>query len=307
MTSCQTIVAVVVRINTPLSVILQRGRITLRQRGAKDWGPTHAGSIGRMIIHKDPEATPDPMHPDLVSFARQASAAPSLGALFGIADATCERLGANAISLAFVTGLGPATRFIGFMATLDEAFTSEYRARGLHLIDPSVAHIIRRGGSKLFGVAGAGSASARGNEALSRTAEAGYLNQYVVTSTPAGSGISAALGVLTPLPADAAISFFAERGPLLDAIGDIVALRSMALLVQSDLPDDFVRLDRALLTPRETEVLRYLADGLRAEEIAARMAIRPVTVHVHIASIKTKLEARTREQAVAKAIRERII
>jgi DNA-binding CsgD family transcriptional regulator len=43
------------------------------------------------------------------------------------------------------------------------------------------------------------------------------------------------------------------------------------------------------------------------EATPERLGIRPVTAHVHIASLKSKLEARTREQAVAVAMRARLI
>lgn len=60
---------------------------------------------------------------------------------------------------------------------------------------------------------------------------------------------------------------------------------------------------RHSLTVRERDVLRYLASGLRNEEIAWRLKIAEVTVRAHITSARGKLGAATREEAVAKAIR----
>lgn len=56
------------------------------------------------------------------------------------------------------------------------------------------------------------------------------------------------------------------------------------------------------LSPRERDCLAHLAAGLRTQQIADRLAIRPVTVEMHIRNAREKLQANTREQALAKAI-----
>jgi len=58
------------------------------------------------------------------------------------------------------------------------------------------------------------------------------------------------------------------------------------------------------LTRRENEVLDLLAEGLRQEEIADRLVISPKTVATHIQRILSKLEVRSRAQAVSLALRE---
>jgi DNA-binding NarL/FixJ family response regulator len=58
------------------------------------------------------------------------------------------------------------------------------------------------------------------------------------------------------------------------------------------------------LTQRENEVLDLLAEGLRQEEIADRLVISPKTVATHIQRILSKLEVRSRAQAVSIALRE---
>jgi DNA-binding NarL/FixJ family response regulator len=61
------------------------------------------------------------------------------------------------------------------------------------------------------------------------------------------------------------------------------------------------------LTQRELEVLRLLADGLTNEEIGRRMHISPETVRTHVRKAMAKLNADTRTQAVATALRQSII
>jgi DNA-binding NarL/FixJ family response regulator len=58
------------------------------------------------------------------------------------------------------------------------------------------------------------------------------------------------------------------------------------------------------LTRRENEVLDLLAEGLGQEEIADRLVISPKTVATHIQRILSKLEVRSRAQAVSLALRD---
>jgi DNA-binding NarL/FixJ family response regulator len=57
------------------------------------------------------------------------------------------------------------------------------------------------------------------------------------------------------------------------------------------------------LTPRETEVLRAAADGVRTSEIAERLSISERTVKAHLANIYQKLGVDSRTAAVALAHR----
>jgi DNA-binding NarL/FixJ family response regulator len=56
------------------------------------------------------------------------------------------------------------------------------------------------------------------------------------------------------------------------------------------------------LSRRESEILAFLADGQTGEEIARRLVLSPETVRTHIRNAMEKLDARTRTEAVVKAI-----
>ncbi len=62
-----------------------------------------------------------------------------------------------------------------------------------------------------------------------------------------------------------------------------------------------------LLTRREREVLRLLAEGFRNDEVAERLAISPLTVRTHVRHAMEKLGAGTRTEAVATALRLSLI
>ncbi|HYZ19394.1 MAG TPA: response regulator transcription factor [Gaiellaceae bacterium] len=57
------------------------------------------------------------------------------------------------------------------------------------------------------------------------------------------------------------------------------------------------------LTQRETEVLALLADGLSHEQIGKELSISAETVRTHVRKACERLNARTRTQAVATALR----
>jgi DNA-binding NarL/FixJ family response regulator len=61
------------------------------------------------------------------------------------------------------------------------------------------------------------------------------------------------------------------------------------------------------LTTREREVLRLAAEGLSSEKIGERLFLSPQTVRGHVGNAMGKLQAHTRTQAVATALRERLI
>ena len=61
------------------------------------------------------------------------------------------------------------------------------------------------------------------------------------------------------------------------------------------------------LTPRETEILNYVAQGLANKQIALKLSISEQTIKNHVTSILRKLNANARTEAVVIAIKQGLI
>ena len=98
---------------------------------------------------------------------------------------------------------------------------------------------------------------------------------------------------------------------LFDAVRVVAAGEALlAPTVTRRLVSEFARLRPLLprrpdelgeLTPRETEVLRLVAEGLSNGEIAERLVVSDETVKTHVSRVLTKLRLRDRTQAVVVA------
>ena len=61
------------------------------------------------------------------------------------------------------------------------------------------------------------------------------------------------------------------------------------------------------LTPQETELLRLMVEGHHYKTAAAELGISPNTVSFHLKNVYGKLQVHSKSEAVAKALRERIV
>jgi DNA-binding NarL/FixJ family response regulator len=125
----------------------------------------------------------------------------------------------------------------------------------------------------------------------------------VVLAEPGALTVALAQGAAAVLPpgvdgrALVAAVEAAVRGLAVIPRGDVQRL----LPAEPDVEPVEVPVER--LTPRELEVLRMMAAGLTNPRIAVRLGISEHTVKFHVTSVLGKLGARTRAEAVARAMR----
>jgi two-component system nitrate/nitrite response regulator NarL len=108
---------------------------------------------------------------------------------------------------------------------------------------------------------------------------------------------------------------FLTKAATLTAICDTIAAVArgetvLAPEVQSGLVSELRAREqpqRSLLSEREMQVLRLIADGLTGPEIGARLYISSSTVKTHVKSLLEKLEVNDRAAAVAEAMRRGLI
>ena len=117
----------------------------------------------------------------------------------------------------------------------------------------------------------------------------GYLSKDTLTPESLAAGVRAAAsgaGVMTP-----------------EALGSLV--RSISRASREMLEPRGLSL--SLLTAREQQVLRLVADGHPTREVADRLCYSERTIKNVVHDVITKLNARTRSQAVAEAVRAGLI
>ncbi len=61
------------------------------------------------------------------------------------------------------------------------------------------------------------------------------------------------------------------------------------------------------LTPHEIRILKLLVEGHNYETAAAKLGVKPTTINFHLQNIYQKLQVHSKTEAVAKALRNRLI
>lgn len=104
-------------------------------------------------------------------------------------------------------------------------------------------------------------------------------------------------------------AYVLKDAPLMDLLRAARALARGETYVDPALAVDLVASEVGEwgLVPREREILRLLADGMSNEEVARQLFVSVETVRSGVRSAMAKLDADTRAEAVALAIRQGVI
>jgi DNA-binding NarL/FixJ family response regulator len=102
--------------------------------------------------------------------------------------------------------------------------------------------------------------------------------------------------------------FVLKEAPLPDLVRAIEMVALGGLYIDPALASLLIDSQHAeKLTPREREILRLIADGLGNEQIGSRLFISPQTVRTHVGKAMEKLDVHSRTEAVAVALRQKLI
>jgi DNA-binding NarL/FixJ family response regulator len=123
------------------------------------------------------------------------------------------------------------------------------------------------------------------------------LDEYVFDAITSGAS-GFILKDLAPEQLLAAVHTVAQGESLL---APSVTRRLIEAFVRDHPPDQPPNPGISDLTPREREILVYLARGLSNAEIGAQLYVSPLTVKTHVARVLDKLGVRDRVQAVVLA------
>jgi DNA-binding CsgD family transcriptional regulator len=144
------------------------------------------------------------------------------------------------------------------------------------------------------------------------------VDEFLETGMKYGLGSGIAIGfvdlkghpVMIALNSRAASMSTERKAAILDSLGDITLFGQffyqifVAGIVERSIRP---RSQGAAISPRERECLNMAAHGLTGEDIAAKLGITARTVQFHFDSIRSKLGASSRQEAVAKAVQAGIV
>lgn len=151
------------------------------------------------------------------------------------------------------------------------------------------------------------------------------LNGVEATRRIAASGVGARVLVLTLYDDEEVVArcldagaagYVLKDGPTAELVAAIVAVhqgnrylspRALTKVVEFAASGRGVRTPFDLLTEREREVLKLLADGFSAKEIASRLELSVKTVDVHKSNLMRKLDLHDRAALVKYAIKRKLI
>lgn len=214
-----------------------------------------------------------------------------------VAQGIVQDIGGTAINIGGTSASGEQVGWA--RSSMSAAWLEEYERQNYHVIDPFIAALLAGRPEVMTdcGVLGPQDAAFALNHGLK---EYGYGSLFGTTAGSLTSGYRSLVVFCAQeslAQVDAAIGF--DRLKIIHAI--------IAANVPP-LPDTDgvgrVKVREELLTTKERDILCWLACGLRNDEIAFKAHIAEVTVRKHLISIRQKLQAATREQAIAIAVRD---
>lgn len=245
---------------------------------------------------------------ELSDIALSVHQATTYGELFPLMVGFYEQIGAGAVFCAIFDNRDDS--LVGFSSSMREAPLKEVADDDLLREDPLLHWIKHSTEPALLGYGfGVTPPWQQGRARLffENLRDFGYHGLLFQPIKLASGPFSVGITVATELEPVDARAYLVTHSSLVLISAKMFGQRAAHLFQSRDL-DDTWRPRRAMpLSKREHEVVTALSRGDRPEQIAFDLSIKPVTVHMHVASARQKLGARTREQLVSLALKQGLL
>ena len=237
----------------------------------------------------------------LMDFSEQVQKAHSFEDLIARSNRYFGALGATALNCGMFES--ETSAMIGMSSNMKADWLEQYVAEDMAASDPIAAHFGRKDHAAAIGWGDPDRMPDRPDErgVYFAASAAGYRNMLLVPVKPEGQAFTTAVAFFNDMADPEARRYAVENGGLIMLAGSMMGLRAVQLFSRGAEGRNWLALQRSPLSPRELEVLKWLARGLRTDQIAYQLDLRPVTIHMHLRSARKKLGARTREQMMAQA------
>ena len=218
--------------------------------------------------------------------------------LVPVVDAIVRGLGFDSFAYALTTSTRPdkeAQLFI--FTTMPAEWMVRYDQLAYVEVDPRMQLIAKSTMPVLWEQRDFRGQSTRVDQFLDDAAKYGTMSGLVYALFDIShGGIVIVFNSATPAVDPARLQMIQRNLPDLLSFGHYFHEWFMRSVIESGLPS---RLTGAPLSPRECEVLRNVAHGLTSDDIASKLEISERTVRFHLDSVRTKLGAANRQEAVA--------
>lgn len=215
-----------------------------------------------------------------------------------VVQAMVQRLGFDSFAYALTTSNRPDKEAQLFVyTTMPAEWMMIYDQKAYCEVDPRMQLIARNTMPVLWEQKDFRGQSAKVNEFLDDAARYGTLSGLIYALYDADHGaIIVVFNSKLPAVDAARLQMIQRNLPDLLSFGHYFHEWFMRSVIEKGMPS---RLKNAPLSPREREVLRNVAHGLNTDDIAGKLSISERTVQFHLDSVRTKLGAANRQEAVA--------
>lgn len=236
----------------------------------------------------------------LLDLAERLDAAASPQAAWDAASAALLHLDVPWCHHAHVAGMGGREhRPVSLLrfSSLPPKWQDHHAAQRYWAVDAAIWHCRRSVAVLPTGLAFAEAAGDTAWARMCREAEDAGLGDGLVVPLRGASGAGwGGFSLVTPERGARFAAWRAAKGRQAVLMAQVTAHR-LLVLAEAEPPEPRIR-----LSPRERECLLWLIAGLRSDRIAEKLGLARVTVDLHLGRARRRLGAKTREQAVARAL-----